>query len=198
MWEPVAPERAEKAADRLLPLMPGAGHIVHMPGHIYMRVGRYNDAVKANVLAVAADEDYIAQCHAQGMYPLGYYPHNIHFIWYGSSMSGQSSLAIASARKAPRRLRKTRCRPCRRCRDSWSCPTTRWCDSAAGTRCWRSRNPRTSRCTRSARGTTHGEWRMRARGSSTRPAKSSRPCRRSSAIRRWRRCRRRPRSTRRM
>jgi len=99
LWEPVAPERAEKEADRLLPLMPGAGHIVHMPGHIYMRVGRYNDAVKANIQAVAADEDYIAQCHAQGMYPLGYYPHNIHFIWYGSSMSGQSSLAIASARK---------------------------------------------------------------------------------------------------
>ena len=100
LWEPTkTPERAEKEADQLLPLMPGAGHIVHMPGHIYMRVGRYIDAVKANEQAVAADEDYIAQCKAQGVYPLGYYPHNIHFIWMGASMSGQSSLAIASARK---------------------------------------------------------------------------------------------------
>jgi tetratricopeptide (TPR) repeat protein len=100
LWEPTkTPERAEKEADRLLPLMPGAGHIIHMPGHIYLRVGRYVDAVKANEKAVAADEDYIAQCKAQGMYPLGYYPHNIHFIWMGATMSGQSALAIASARK---------------------------------------------------------------------------------------------------
>ncbi len=94
LWEPTkTPERAEKEADRLLPLMPGAGHIVHMPAHIYLRVGRYVDAVKANQQAVAADEDYIAQCRVQGMYPLGYYPHNIHFIWMGATMSGQSALA---------------------------------------------------------------------------------------------------------
>ena len=100
LWEPTkTPERAEKEADRLLPLMPGAGHIVHMPAHIYLRVGRYVDAVKANQQAVAADEAYIAQCRVQGMYPLGYYPHNIHFIWMGATMSGQSALAIASARK---------------------------------------------------------------------------------------------------
>jgi tetratricopeptide (TPR) repeat protein len=100
LWEPTkTPERAEKEADRLLPLMPGAGHIIHMPAHIYLRVGRYVDAVKANQQAVAADEDYIAQCRAQGMYPLGYYPHNIHFVWMGATMSGQSALAIASARK---------------------------------------------------------------------------------------------------
>jgi tetratricopeptide (TPR) repeat protein len=79
--------------------MPGAGHIIHMPAHIYLRVGRYVDAVKANQQAVAADEDYIAQCRVQGMYPLGYYPHNIHFVWMGATMSGQSALAIASARK---------------------------------------------------------------------------------------------------
>jgi len=100
LWEPTkTPERAEKEADRLLPLMPGAGHVIHMPAHIYMRVGRYVEAVKANQLAVAADEDYIAQCRAQGMYPLGYYPHNIHFVWMGATMSGQSALAVASARK---------------------------------------------------------------------------------------------------
>jgi tetratricopeptide (TPR) repeat protein len=100
LWEPTkTPERAEKEADRLLPLMPGAGHIIHMPAHIYLRVGRYVDAVKANEQAVRADEDYIAQCKAQGIYPLGYYPHNIHFIWIGAAMSGQGALAIASARK---------------------------------------------------------------------------------------------------
>jgi tetratricopeptide (TPR) repeat protein len=100
LWEPTAtPERAEEEADRLLPLMPGAGHIIHMPAHIYLRVGRYADVVTSNQRSVAADEDYIAQCRAQGMYPLSYYPHNIHFIWYGATMLGQGTLAIASARK---------------------------------------------------------------------------------------------------
>ena len=101
LWEPTrTPERAEREADRLLPLMPGAGHIIHMPAHIYLRVGRYEDVVTSNQQAVAADEDYIAQCRAQGMYPLGYYPHNIHFVWMGATMSGQSRLAVEAARKA--------------------------------------------------------------------------------------------------
>jgi tetratricopeptide (TPR) repeat protein len=100
LWEPTkTPERAEREADRLLPLMPGAGHIIHMPAHIYQRVGRYADVVTSNQKAVAADEEYIAQCRAQGMYPLGYYPHNIHFVWMGATMSGQSRLAIEAARK---------------------------------------------------------------------------------------------------
>jgi tetratricopeptide (TPR) repeat protein len=100
LWEPTdTPERAEAEADRLLPLMPGAGHIVHMPAHIYQRVGRHADVVKANLLAAKADEDYIAQCRAQGLYPLAYYPHNLHFIWMGASASGQGQLAIESALK---------------------------------------------------------------------------------------------------
>ena len=100
LWEPTkTPERAEPQADRLLPLMPGAGHIIHMPAHIYLRVGRYLDVVSSNQQAVAADEEYIAQCRAQGMYPLVYYPHNIHFVWLGATMSGQSRLAVESARK---------------------------------------------------------------------------------------------------
>ena len=100
LWEPTdTPERAEKEADRLLPLMPGAGHIVHMPAHIYMRVGRHADVVRSNQMAVKADEDYIAQCRAQGVYPLGYYPHNIHFVWMGATASGQRALALESARK---------------------------------------------------------------------------------------------------
>ena len=100
LWEPTkVPERAEKEADRLLPLMPGAGHIIHMPAHIYLRVGRYDDVVTSNQRAAAADEEYIAQCRAQGLYPLGYYPHNIHFVWLGATMTGRAALAIEWARK---------------------------------------------------------------------------------------------------
>jgi tetratricopeptide (TPR) repeat protein len=100
LWEATdTPERAEAEADRLLPLMPGAGHIVHMPAHIYQRVGRHADVISSNLLAAKADEDYIAQCKAQGLYPLGYYPHNLHFIWMGATASGQRKLALDSARR---------------------------------------------------------------------------------------------------
>lgn len=100
LWESTdTPERAEAEADRLLPLMPGAGHMVHMPAHIYQRVGRHADVISSNLLAAKADEDYIAQCNAQGLYPLGYYPHNLHFIWMGATASGQRQLALDSARK---------------------------------------------------------------------------------------------------
>ena len=100
LWEPTdTPERAEAEADRLLPAMPGAGHMVHMPAHIYQRVGRYADVVSANLLAAKADEDYIAQCKAQGIYPLAYYPHNLHFIWMGASATGQGKLANEAAVK---------------------------------------------------------------------------------------------------
>ncbi len=93
------PELAEAGADRLVQLAPGAGHLVHMPSHIYRRVGRYADASKSNELAVLADEDYIAQCRAQGIYPLAYYPHNIHFLWDSATMEGRSEVAVESARK---------------------------------------------------------------------------------------------------
>jgi tetratricopeptide (TPR) repeat protein len=93
------PERAVAAADRLTHLMPGAGHMVHMPAHIYQRVGRYEDSVAANERAILADEDYIAQCRAQGIYPLTYYPHNVHFLWSAATMEGESRIAIEAARK---------------------------------------------------------------------------------------------------
>ena len=93
------PEKAEQAADTLQTLMPAAGHMVHMPGHIYQRIGRYADAIKSNQLAIAADEDYISQCRAQGLYPMAYYPHNIHFLWFAATEDGQSRLAIAAARQ---------------------------------------------------------------------------------------------------
>ena len=94
-----SPERAEAAADRLGDLVPGAGHLVHMPAHIYWRVGRYHDASEANIRAAEVDEEYIAQCNAQGFYPALYYPHNIHFLWAASTMEGRSSLSIESALK---------------------------------------------------------------------------------------------------
>lgn len=94
------PERAEKAADTLLNLMPEAGHIIHMASHIYQRIGRYADSMKSNQLAIAADENYITQCHAQGLYPMVYYPHNIHFLWFAATMDGQSKIAIESAKQA--------------------------------------------------------------------------------------------------
>ena len=96
------PERAEDAADKLEPLMPQAGHIVHMPSHIYYRVGRYADAAAVNTLAAKKDEDYIAACRAQGFYPLSYYSHNIHFLWTSSEMLGR----YGAARDAARRLTK--------------------------------------------------------------------------------------------
>jgi len=96
--------KAEAAADALLPLMPAAGHMVHMPGHIYQRVGRYNDAIRSNELAVQADEDYITQCRAQGLYPMGYYPHNIHFLWFAATYDGQSAKAIDAARKVAAKI----------------------------------------------------------------------------------------------
>ena len=94
-----APEKAAAAADTLLTLMPAAGHMVHMPAHIYQRVGRYADAIRSNQLAVMADEDYISQCRAQGLYPMAYYPHNIHFLWFAATADGQSRLAIDAARQ---------------------------------------------------------------------------------------------------
>ncbi len=91
------PELAEPSADALGKLMPSAGHMVHMPAHIYIRVGRYDDAVESNERAIAADLDYITQCNAQGLYPVAYYPHNIHFLWAAATFGGRSQLAIESA-----------------------------------------------------------------------------------------------------
>lgn len=93
------PERGEQHADKLADLMPGAGHIVHMPSHIYMRVGRYADSYEANRRAVEADEGYITQCRSQGIYPLNYYPHNIHFMAWSAMSLGHPENALEAARK---------------------------------------------------------------------------------------------------
>jgi len=92
------PERGVVAADRLRTLIPGSGHLVHMPAHIYARVGRYHDAVIANQKAVEADNAYLAACRpGPGVYPLGYVPHNHHFLWFAASMEGARDIALAAA-----------------------------------------------------------------------------------------------------
>jgi tetratricopeptide (TPR) repeat protein len=96
--EAVAPERALPMAENLAGLMPGAGHIVHMPGHIYIRVGRYEDAIRANEHAVHADQSFISDNKpAMGVYTLGYYPHNYDFLAFAASMIGRSAQALDAA-----------------------------------------------------------------------------------------------------
>jgi len=97
--ESVDADRGLKAADSLRNLAPGAGHLVHMPSHIYMQMGRYSESFELNALAAKADEDYITQCRAQGIYPLNYYPHNVHFQSWAALMLGKSEAAIEAARK---------------------------------------------------------------------------------------------------
>jgi tetratricopeptide (TPR) repeat protein len=95
--EAVDPKAALPCAERLARLMPGEGHMVHMPGHIYIRVGRWSDAVKANQHAIHTDEVFIEGQRPQGVYPLAYYPHNIHFLAFASMMAGRSAQAIEAS-----------------------------------------------------------------------------------------------------
>ena len=94
------PKLAEAAADRLAtPLAAGAGHLVHMPAHIYYRLGRWKDSIRANIAATRADEAYLKQSGERGMVRYGYYPHNVHFIVSSAQMAGDMSTAIREARK---------------------------------------------------------------------------------------------------
>jgi tetratricopeptide (TPR) repeat protein len=103
------PERAVPSAERLETIAPGAGHLMHMPAHIYWRVGRYQDAIRVNQDAIRSDETYIrvggvADLPTHGLYVFGYYPHNIHFVFAAAQMSGQSALALEAARKLVERV----------------------------------------------------------------------------------------------
>ncbi|MFZ5557732.1 MAG: hypothetical protein ACOZDY_13605 [Pseudomonadota bacterium] len=93
------PERAEPYADRLAKLAVGIGHLRHMPSHIYYRIGRYKDSLRANRAAVATDERYLAQTDASGAYPLAYYPHNVHFLLVSAQMAGDGKTVIEAAGK---------------------------------------------------------------------------------------------------
>ena len=93
------PRRAERYADKLAKLAPEAGHLVHMPAHIYFVVGRYKDSLATNLRAVKVDEAYIAAQKPAGVYPLGYYPHNVHFVMVSAQMGGDGRTVVASAEK---------------------------------------------------------------------------------------------------
>jgi tetratricopeptide (TPR) repeat protein len=94
------PKRAELYADRLRGAIPAAGHLVHMPSHIYYRVGRYLDALEDNKTAVKVDEKYLSETNApMGVYRLGYYPHNVHFVMASAQMAGDGQTVIGAAEK---------------------------------------------------------------------------------------------------
>jgi tetratricopeptide (TPR) repeat protein len=100
------PERGLAAAHRLGDIAPGAGHLVHMPSHIYLRVGYYHEASLANERAIAADQSYIVQCRAQGFYPTLYASHNMHFLAYTTSLEGRSAASLRAARQTAGHLMK--------------------------------------------------------------------------------------------
>ena len=94
------PKRAEAAADKLAtPLAPTAGHLVHMPAHIYLRMGRWKDSMRVNVDAARADEAWIRASGDKGMVRYGYYPHNVHFIVTSAQMAGDMPTAMREARR---------------------------------------------------------------------------------------------------
>lgn len=99
------PERAEPYADQLAALAPGSGHLVHMPAHVYIRVGRYHDATLSNLAASTADKDFLAVCRgSNGAYPLGYVPHNWHFAAMTAALHGSRTLALEAAEQTARRV----------------------------------------------------------------------------------------------
>lgn len=100
LMEASDPQRAEAAADRLAsPAAPSAGHLVHMPGHVYMRRGRYADSIRVNVAAARADEAFIRDAGDESLVRYGYYPHNIHFIVASAQMAGDMTTAVNEARR---------------------------------------------------------------------------------------------------
>ncbi len=96
-----SPERGEAAADRLRALAPATGHLLHMPAHIYARVGRHDDSIAVNRLAIAADEAFLAAAGdaASPLWRYGYFPHNVHYLLVSAQMAGLGEDAIAAARR---------------------------------------------------------------------------------------------------
>ncbi|SFS55015.1 hypothetical protein SAMN04487906_0809 [Zhouia amylolytica] len=94
------PERSLKSAAMFdNGLVPGSGHLTHMPSHTYIRTGHYHKGTVANINAVAVDSAYVTACHAQGIYPLAYYPHNYHFLAATATLEGNSHWAMVGAQK---------------------------------------------------------------------------------------------------
>lgn len=91
------PEKALPSAQRLPFLVPASGHLVHMPAHIYIRTGRYRDAILANQQAVKSDHGYLSHNHTESIYTLAYVPHNYHFLWAAAIKTGRKALATQAA-----------------------------------------------------------------------------------------------------
>jgi hypothetical protein len=99
LYERFEPEQAEAAADRLAVQAPDAGHLVHMPAHIYYRLGRYKDSADINEAAAASDVAFFSWCRAPAAYAALYYPHNLHFLWASALIEGRSDAAMTAARR---------------------------------------------------------------------------------------------------
>ena len=186
------PQRAQASADFLRGAVPGSGHLLHMPAHIDMRVGRYAAAIEANQRSIEADRRYLAQVDAQGAYRVGYVAHNHHFLWAAASMAGREDLALQAALAAwPAACgppAATRAAPS--CSSTPCCPISRSCASAAGRRCCTTRRRRIRPSpTRWPCGTTPAARRVRAVARSNWRSKTWRSCSASAPIRRWRRLR---------
>ncbi|MCW5785398.1 MAG: hypothetical protein KIT39_18960 [Nitrospirales bacterium] len=91
------PAKGLSSAKRLETLVPGSGHLVHMPGHIYIRLGRYRDAALANQRAVKVDQHYLSHSHTESIYTAAYVPHNYHFLWAATAKTGQKAVATQAA-----------------------------------------------------------------------------------------------------
>lgn len=97
--ESPTPARGLASANRLAGLAPNAGHLVHMPSHIYLRVGRYRDATELNRKAIAVDRAYIEKERPAGVYPIMYYVHNMHMAWASMSLEGRAKEALFMSRQ---------------------------------------------------------------------------------------------------
>lgn len=114
------PEKGLPAAQRLRDLVPGAGHLVHMPSHIYLRLGQYHEASLCNERAVAVDEQYARKYQVKSMYTAMYLTHNIHFLSYSTSMEGRRADSIRAARKAADAITR---------KDIEAMPMTQWIEA---------------------------------------------------------------------
>ena len=105
LYERFEPERAEEQADRLWQLAPSAGHLVHMPAHIYYRVGRYAESADVNERAAAADVAWFSWCRAPQVYAALYYTHNLHFLWASALAEGRFDASLTAARRLVAQIR---------------------------------------------------------------------------------------------
>lgn len=105
MEDSADPHKGEAAADNLRGNAPGGiGHLIHMPAHIYYRIGRYADSMRANVIAARADEEYLARIGDDGLYRFGYYPHNVHFLLTSAQMVGDMKTVSSETERLKRIL----------------------------------------------------------------------------------------------